>query len=108
MLLAVTDTGTGMDAETQKRDLRALLHDQRGGRGAPASASPPFTASCTRAAASIDVYSEPGRGTTFKVYLPRFAGDAAVPRHGSGLHPALPTGSETVLVVEDEAAIRQI
>jgi DNA-binding response OmpR family regulator len=52
------------------------------------------------------VYSEPGRGTTIKGYFPRVEGDAdALDRHEEG--PA-PRGTETVLVVEDEAAVREL
>jgi CheY-like chemotaxis protein len=54
---------------------------------------------------SIYLYSEPGHGTSFKIYLPRVA-DEALPETAIVPTVAVPTGSETILLVEDEAAVR--
>jgi CheY-like chemotaxis protein len=60
-----------------------------------------------QAGGHVDVYSEVDRGTVFKVYLP-WAGDEASHTESAGAVPTYPVGSEHVLVVEDDAAVRDI
>ena len=106
-MLAVTDTGIGMDPATPGADLRAVLHHQGAGQGH--RAGPGHRVRHRQAERRhICVYSEPGRGTTFKIYLPRVTAPAPVERPGRCASRPRCAGSETVLVVEDEAGVRSL
>jgi two-component system, cell cycle sensor histidine kinase and response regulator CckA len=105
VVVAVTDTGTGMTDEVKARLFEPFFTTKERGRGTGLG-----LATCyglvTQAGGRIWVYSEIGRGTTFKIYLPRAHGVAAKP--ASRAHePAPRGGDETILLVEDEPAIRQ-
>ena len=73
---------------------------------APGSGSPPSTASSSRAAATSAVYSEPGHGTTFMIYLPRCSERGPVAAEPRGAE--LSGGRETILLVEDEERVREL
>ena len=86
-MLAVSDTGIGMDAETLGTHLRAVLHDQGLGKGTGLGLATVY-GTVRQSGGHVWVYSEPGRGTTFKVYLPRHAtGTVDVPRGRRSLRP---------------------
>ena len=68
--LAVTDTGDGMDAETPRPHLRALLHHQGAGQGHRPRPRTVYGI-VKQSGGGIGVESEPGQGTTFRIYLPR-------------------------------------
>jgi len=107
VMLAVSDTGTGMDRETQAHIFEPFFTTKELGKGTGLGLATVFGV-VQQAGGSLWVYSEVGHGTTFKIYLPTAeenTGDIPVAPEASA---ALPTGSATVLLVEDESAVRTL
>ncbi|HVE83054.1 MAG TPA: ATP-binding protein [Myxococcales bacterium] len=103
VMLAVTDTGVGMGPETQAHIFEPFFTTKSQGRGTGLGLST-VHGIVKQAGGDVQVYSAPGRGTTFKVYFP--CADARAAEEGPGSSAGAPTGSEVLLVAEDEQAVR--
>jgi PAS domain S-box-containing protein len=105
VVLSVSDTGQGFDAETQKRVFEPFFTTKEKSRGTGLGLATVYGI-VSQSGGQIFVSSEPGRGAMFAVYLPREG--AAVLASGPASPVALRQGSETILLVEDEEAVRNL
>jgi two-component system cell cycle sensor histidine kinase/response regulator CckA len=103
VMLRITDTGVGMDDETRQRVFEPFFTTKPVGRGTGLGLSTVYGI-VKQSGGNIWVTSEPGDGAAFTIYLPRAAGMAEEPR--SAERHQHHSGSEKVLLVEDEASVR--
>ena len=106
VVLSVTDTGEGMDKETQLRIFEPFFTTKEKGKGTGLGLSTVYGI-IKQSGGYVLVQSEPGQGTTFRIYLPRVE-DALEPVGTAGTSSSQNGGSETVLLVEDEESVRQL
>jgi CheY-like chemotaxis protein len=104
--LYVSDTGCGMDAETRSHAFEPFFTTKEEGKGTGLGLSTVYGI-VKQNGGSIMLDSEPGSGTTFKIYLPHVAGQPEA-RESRGQAECSQRGAETVLVVEDEALVLQL
>jgi PAS domain S-box-containing protein len=106
LLVTVSDTGTGMDKDTLAHAFEPFFTTKEVGKGSGLGLSMVY-GFVKQSRGHIRIHSEPGLGTTVKIYLPRVADDVALAkqeiRDGS-----LPRGSERILLVEDDAMVRDM
>ncbi len=106
VLLEISDTGLGMSKEIQAKMFDPFFTTKELGKGTGLGLSIVYSI-VKQSGGQINIYSEPGRGTTCRIYLPRVIAQQEKPQPETILHP-LPKHTQTILLVEDEESLRKM
>jgi CheY-like chemotaxis protein len=107
VLLSVTDTGTGMEPEVKARAFEPFFTTKEHGKGTGLGLATIY-GFVRQSGGYIALESESGKGTTFRIYLPRLVRDAAASRETAAAARPIAASGETILVVEDNVAVRRV
>jgi signal transduction histidine kinase/ActR/RegA family two-component response regulator len=107
VMLVVTDTGQGMDAETRRNIFEPFFTTKGQGKGTGLGLSTVYGI-VKQSGGEIQVSSKPGEGTTFRLYFPKIEEEGAGPAGRKTAFARLPQGTETILLLEDDLGIRQL
>jgi PAS domain S-box-containing protein len=107
VMLAVSDNGCGMDAATRARIFEPFFTTKGPEKGTGLGLAMVYGI-VKQSGGHIEVYSEPGLGSTFKIYLPRERSGAPLTKSFHGQRPPVPSGTETILLTEDEEGVRKL
>ncbi len=105
VVMCISDTGGGMDAETIAKAVEPFFTTKEVGKGTGLGLSMVY-GFIKQSGGHLKIYSEPGEGTTVKIYLPRLVGQAAADTEDEQMPPPAGSGEETVLVCEDDEEVR--
>lgn len=105
VVICISDTGVGMDAETVAKAIEPFFTTKEVGKGTGLGLSMVY-GFIKQSGGHMKIYSEPGEGTTVKIYLPRLVGQAAVDADSVQSPAPTGTGEETILVCEDDEDVR--
>jgi len=107
VMLAVSDTGIGMDSDTQQHIFEPFFTTKPPGKGTGLGLATVYSV-VKQSKGNVWVYSEQGVGTTFKVYFPRMPGQAEPAERAKRDEPGVVPGRGHVLVVEDDPGVREV